>query len=58
MQATTPTAAGLLREKTPGVTTSLPVHPSQLYSAFNAFLIAGVLIAFFTMQPAPGGCSR
>ena len=49
-----PTAAALVRQKTPGVTSSLPVHPSQLYSSFNAFLIAGVLIAFFTMQPAPG----
>ncbi len=49
-----PVAAAMVRQKTPGVTASLPVHPSQLYSTFNAFLIAGVLIAFFTMQPAPG----
>jgi phosphatidylglycerol:prolipoprotein diacylglycerol transferase len=49
-----PVATELVRQKTPGVTASLPVHPSQLYSAFNAFLIAGVLIAFFTTQPAPG----
>jgi phosphatidylglycerol:prolipoprotein diacylglycerol transferase len=38
----------------PGVTQSLGVHPSQIYSAINTFLIAAVLIAFFTMQPAPG----
>jgi phosphatidylglycerol---prolipoprotein diacylglyceryl transferase len=49
-----PDAATLLRQKAPGVTQSLPVHPSQLYSSFNAFLIAGVLIAFFSMQPPPG----
>jgi phosphatidylglycerol:prolipoprotein diacylglycerol transferase len=49
-----PQAAALLHAHAPGVTESLPVHPSQLYSAFNAFLIAGVLIAYFTTQPAPG----
>lgn len=49
-----PASAALLHARTPGVTASLPVHPSQLYSAFNAFLIAGVLVAFFTTQPAPG----
>jgi phosphatidylglycerol:prolipoprotein diacylglycerol transferase len=49
-----PQSDALVREKKPGVTASLPVHPSQLYSAFNAFLIAGVLVAFFTTQPAPG----
>jgi phosphatidylglycerol:prolipoprotein diacylglycerol transferase len=49
-----PGAAELLRHKVPGVTASLPVHPSQLYSSVNAFLIAGVLVAYFTTQPAPG----
>jgi phosphatidylglycerol:prolipoprotein diacylglycerol transferase len=49
-----PESADLLREKKLGVTESLAVHPSQLYSAFNAFLIASLLIAFYTMQPAPG----
>jgi phosphatidylglycerol:prolipoprotein diacylglycerol transferase len=49
-----PVSAALLRTHTPGVTESLPVHPSQLYSAVNAFLIAAVLVAYFTMQPAPG----
>lgn len=49
-----PTTAELLRAKTPGETVSLPVHPSQLYSTITALLIAGILIAFFTMQPAPG----
>jgi phosphatidylglycerol:prolipoprotein diacylglycerol transferase len=49
-----PVAAALVAQRTPGVTESLPVHPSQIYSSFNAFLIAGVLIAFFTTQPAPG----
>lgn len=49
-----PDAAALVRQRTPGETAALPVHPSQLYSAFNAFLIAGVLIAYYTTQPAPG----
>ncbi len=31
-----------------------PVHPAQLYSSLNAFLIAGVLLGFFTLRPAPG----
>jgi phosphatidylglycerol---prolipoprotein diacylglyceryl transferase len=49
-----PAAAELVRRRTPGVTASHPVHPSQLYSTLNAFLIAAVLVAFFTTQPAPG----
>jgi len=31
-----------------------PVHPAQLYSAFNAFFIAGILLAYHTMPHAPG----
>jgi phosphatidylglycerol---prolipoprotein diacylglyceryl transferase len=49
-----PAAQELLKEKIPGETVSLGVHPSQFYSAFNAGLIALVLIAFFTTAPAPG----
>lgn len=49
-----PQTAALLRQNIPGVTRALPVHPSQLYSTFNAFLIAGMLIAFITMRPPPG----
>jgi phosphatidylglycerol---prolipoprotein diacylglyceryl transferase len=49
-----PASAALLSRKTPGVTESLAVHPSQLYSSLNAFLIAGVLLAYFTTQPVPG----
>lgn len=30
------------------------VHPAQLYSTFNAFLIAAVCVAFFTLPHAPG----
>ncbi len=33
---------------------SLPMHPAQLYSAFNALLLAGVLTAYFTLSHAPG----
>lgn len=49
-----PAAAELLRQKTPGKTESLAVHPAQLYSAFDGFLQAAVLIAYFTTRPAPG----
>jgi phosphatidylglycerol:prolipoprotein diacylglycerol transferase len=31
-----------------------PVHPTELYSAFNSFLAAGVLVAFFSLAPVPG----
>ena len=31
-----------------------PVHPTELYSAFNSFLVAGVLVAFFSLAPVPG----
>jgi phosphatidylglycerol:prolipoprotein diacylglycerol transferase len=33
---------------------SLPLHPAQLYSAFTAFLIAGITLVFFTLSHAPG----
>jgi len=35
-------------------TYSAGVHPAQLYSAFNAFLIAAVLLAYFTIPHIPG----
>jgi phosphatidylglycerol:prolipoprotein diacylglycerol transferase len=31
-----------------------PVHPAQLYSAFNALLICAVLVAYYTLPHAPG----
>ena len=33
---------------------SLPVHPAQLYSTFNALLIAAALVAFYTLPHVPG----
>jgi phosphatidylglycerol---prolipoprotein diacylglyceryl transferase len=33
---------------------SNPLHPAQLYSAFTAFLLAGMLFAYFTMSHVPG----
>ncbi|HEY7088290.1 MAG TPA: prolipoprotein diacylglyceryl transferase [Tepidisphaeraceae bacterium] len=33
---------------------SEPLHPAQLYSAFTAFLIAGIALCFFTLPHAPG----
>jgi phosphatidylglycerol---prolipoprotein diacylglyceryl transferase len=30
------------------------LHPAQLYSAFNALLIAALCVAFFTLAPPPG----
>jgi phosphatidylglycerol:prolipoprotein diacylglycerol transferase len=33
---------------------SLPVHNAQIYSTLTALLIAGICVAFFTTQPAPG----
>jgi phosphatidylglycerol:prolipoprotein diacylglycerol transferase len=41
----------------PTLTPSLhakPVHPTEIYSAFNSFLTAAVLLAFFSLAPAPG----
>lgn len=37
-----------------GAEGSAPVHPAQVYSAINAWLIAGVLFAFFTVPHVPG----
>jgi phosphatidylglycerol:prolipoprotein diacylglycerol transferase len=31
-----------------------PVHPTELYSSFNSFLVAALLVAFFSLAPAPG----
>jgi phosphatidylglycerol:prolipoprotein diacylglycerol transferase len=31
-----------------------PVYPTELYSAFNSFLVAGIMIAFFTLRPPAG----
>jgi phosphatidylglycerol---prolipoprotein diacylglyceryl transferase len=33
---------------------ALPVHPTELYSAFTAFLLAGLLIAYFTLPHIDG----
>ncbi|HEX3356624.1 MAG TPA: prolipoprotein diacylglyceryl transferase [Tepidisphaeraceae bacterium] len=33
---------------------SKPVHPAQLYSTLTAFLLAGLLVAFFSIPHAPG----
>jgi phosphatidylglycerol:prolipoprotein diacylglycerol transferase len=33
---------------------SRPVHPAQLYSTVTAWLIAGVLLAYFTLPHVPG----
>ena len=37
-----------------GTVHSLPVHPTQIYSVFNALLIAGISVAYLTTRPAPG----
>jgi phosphatidylglycerol:prolipoprotein diacylglycerol transferase len=31
-----------------------PVQPTELYSAFNSFLVAGILLVFFSLAPTPG----
>jgi phosphatidylglycerol:prolipoprotein diacylglycerol transferase len=49
-----PVASELVARRIPGESASLRVHPAQLYSTVTALLIAGVLIAYFTTQPAPG----
>jgi phosphatidylglycerol:prolipoprotein diacylglycerol transferase len=41
-------------ENDAGAQRSHPVHPAQLYSAFNALFITGLLVAFLTLAPAPG----
>ncbi len=33
---------------------SAPTHPAQLYTTFNSLLIAAILVAFFSLSPAPG----
>jgi len=33
---------------------SRPLHPAQLYSSIAAFLLGGLLLAYFTMPHAPG----
>lgn len=52
--AADPVASTAVKQKFPGRTVSLPVHPAQLYSSLTAFLLAAILVAFFTTQPAPG----
>ena len=52
--AAVPELAATVANGKVGVAKSLPVHPSQLYSAFNALLICAALLAFFTLNPAPG----
>jgi phosphatidylglycerol:prolipoprotein diacylglycerol transferase len=49
-----PELAAIVEKGEVGVSRSLPVHPSQLYSAFNALLISAALVAFFTLRPTPG----
>jgi phosphatidylglycerol:prolipoprotein diacylglycerol transferase len=49
-----PQSAAALKQKMPGRTEALPVHPAQIYSSITAFLLAAILVAFFTLQPAPG----
>ncbi len=34
--------------------TSLPVHPAQLYSAFTAFLLCGLLVAYLSLPHVDG----
>jgi phosphatidylglycerol:prolipoprotein diacylglycerol transferase len=31
-----------------------PVQPTELYSAFNSFFVAGILLVFFSLSPTPG----
>lgn len=35
-------------------TRSLPVHPTQVYSVFNALLIAAICLAYFTLRRSTG----
>jgi len=58
--------AGLLNPRVPPISlnpnlraeaaaaSSLPVHPTQLYSAFTAFLLCGLLIAYLSLPHANG----
>jgi phosphatidylglycerol:prolipoprotein diacylglycerol transferase len=52
--AADPVSAATLKQKMPGRTVALPVHPAQIYSSITAFLLAAILVAFFTLRPAPG----
>jgi phosphatidylglycerol:prolipoprotein diacylglycerol transferase len=52
--AADPQSAAALKQKMPGRTVALPVHPAQIYSSITAFILAAILVAFFTLQPAPG----
>jgi phosphatidylglycerol:prolipoprotein diacylglycerol transferase len=52
--AADPVAAAALQQKMPGRTVALPVHPAQIYSAITAFILAAILVAFYTLQPSPG----
>ncbi len=38
----------------PEAAATMPLHPTQVYSAVNAFLIAGLLHAYFRYRPKPG----
>ena len=49
-----PALAAIVDKGEIGVSRSLGVHPSQLYSAFNALLISAALVAFFTLRPTAG----
>jgi prolipoprotein diacylglyceryltransferase len=44
-----PAAARLAAEQR-----SRPVHPAQLYSTITAWLLAGLLVAYFTLPHLPG----
>jgi phosphatidylglycerol---prolipoprotein diacylglyceryl transferase len=46
------TTAGLRAEAASA--TSLPVHPAQLYSAFTAFLLCGLLVAYLSLPHVEG----
>jgi phosphatidylglycerol:prolipoprotein diacylglycerol transferase len=41
-------------ERLMGTLRAKPVHPTELYSAFNAFFIVAVCLAYLTLNPAPG----
>jgi phosphatidylglycerol:prolipoprotein diacylglycerol transferase len=41
-------------EITAAATSSLPVHPAQLYSTFTALLIAAILVCYFSLRPPWG----
>ena len=41
-------------ESTASSQRSLPLHPAQLYSSFTAFLIAAMILCYYTLPHAPG----